>query len=185
MLTDAETLNRAAGVRVRRGARWLDENVPGWWQRVNLNTLLLESAYSCICGQVFEAQGEADNGASGYTYALRHLLAQANAWLSEIVGVAAPMSAQMLEDNYEELINKDDRDPTAVEKAMRLWEDAQARADKAAIAMGFSTGRIRSRNVTDSINLDWAPLQSQWKKLLRDRQQAAQDGAQLQLVGAA
>ena len=40
-------------VRVRNGARWLDENFPGWVDRIDLETLNLSNGESCICGQVF------------------------------------------------------------------------------------------------------------------------------------
>jgi hypothetical protein len=40
--------------RVANGARWLDENFPGWEKRINIKTLDLENGQSCICGQVFK-----------------------------------------------------------------------------------------------------------------------------------
>lgn len=44
----------AAAVRVKRGARWLDENFPGWEKRIDTTTLDLANGETCICGQVFK-----------------------------------------------------------------------------------------------------------------------------------
>ena len=38
--------------RVAAGAAWLDENQPGWWQRIDLATLDLASSCRCILGQL-------------------------------------------------------------------------------------------------------------------------------------
>jgi hypothetical protein len=37
--------------RVAAGATWLDANRPGWWQRINLDTLDLGDECKCILGQ--------------------------------------------------------------------------------------------------------------------------------------
>lgn len=37
---------------VERGAAWLDENVPGWWERIDLETLDLERCDLCVSGQL-------------------------------------------------------------------------------------------------------------------------------------
>lgn len=38
---------------VAAGAAWLDERVPGWWQRINLDALRMKSCEWCVLGQVF------------------------------------------------------------------------------------------------------------------------------------
>lgn len=71
--------------RVRNGARWLDENFPGWIDRIDLDTLALSSSGNCICGQVFrkEAQSiERIEDGSGYWFAERTLFSEANSWIS-------------------------------------------------------------------------------------------------------
>lgn len=45
--------------RVKAGAAWLDENQPGWRDRVDAVRLSLRSGCDCILGQVFEEQAEA------------------------------------------------------------------------------------------------------------------------------
>jgi hypothetical protein len=37
--------------RVAAGAAWLDANRPGWWQRINLDTLDLGDPCECVLGQ--------------------------------------------------------------------------------------------------------------------------------------
>lgn len=39
---------------IKRGMQFLDEVSPGWVEKINPATLRLESAVSCVCGQVFE-----------------------------------------------------------------------------------------------------------------------------------
>lgn len=68
--------------RVANGARWLDENFPGWVERIDIKTLNLASGNSCICGQVFYSKRRTNGG---YSYALEHLFAQANGWLTVMV----------------------------------------------------------------------------------------------------
>jgi hypothetical protein len=78
--------NRAR-IRVHNGARWLDENFPGWEARVNPKTLLLSDLSSCICGQVFSgyATSTCYIYSSGYIYAYNNLFAEANSWISALV----------------------------------------------------------------------------------------------------
>ena len=38
--------------RVERGAALLDEKMPGWWQRVDLGRLDIESGCNCVIGQL-------------------------------------------------------------------------------------------------------------------------------------
>lgn len=38
--------------RVDRGARFLDEKEPGWWDKIDLETLNMKNCYLCILGQL-------------------------------------------------------------------------------------------------------------------------------------
>lgn len=70
--------------RVSNGARWLDENFPGWTDRINIGTLELEDASNCICGQVFGQESQTWDSnlkGMGYWYAERTLFSEANAWI--------------------------------------------------------------------------------------------------------
>lgn len=69
--------------RVANGARWLDENFPGWEARVNPDTLLMHDGSRCICGQVFEEERKNLDlyMYDGYSYASAHLFREAIAWL--------------------------------------------------------------------------------------------------------
>ena len=42
--------------RAARGAALLDEHKPGWWERIDLDTLALESPCRCILGQLWSAE---------------------------------------------------------------------------------------------------------------------------------
>ena len=68
--------------RIDNGIRWLNENFPGWRNRIDINTLQLADPFRCICGQVFKDESES---LSGYNYAYNHLFAQANSWLEDYV----------------------------------------------------------------------------------------------------
>ena len=70
--------------KVARGARWLDEVVPDWWKRIDVDNLDLSDGYECICGQLFREEGAARKE-SGYNYAWNSLFAQANAWITGLV----------------------------------------------------------------------------------------------------
>jgi len=39
--------------RVAAGAKWLDEHRPGWWQRIDLDTLNLGDPCQCVLGQLY------------------------------------------------------------------------------------------------------------------------------------
>ncbi len=39
--------------KVQKGVAWLDETQPGWYNRIALDELRLESSRHCICGQLF------------------------------------------------------------------------------------------------------------------------------------
>jgi hypothetical protein len=43
--------------RVRRGAALLDERVPGWMERINLERLRLEDCRACVLGQLYGGFG--------------------------------------------------------------------------------------------------------------------------------
>lgn len=78
--------------RVANGARWLDENFPGWMDRINLETLDLNDSERCICGQVFKEEAAVSSDwiiDSGYGYARRNLFLEANSWITTLV----PMDA--------------------------------------------------------------------------------------------
>lgn len=91
MSSSAKSVTRVAEMRAKRGARWLDENFPGWEKRINLRTLQLETGESCICGQVFKKKAEKPGSFAidGFDYARTHLFAEANSWVTAIVGSPA------------------------------------------------------------------------------------------------
>jgi hypothetical protein len=70
--------------RVENGARWLDENFPGWEGRINIETLELQSTSDCICGQVFE-EVASEMGVDGYDFAIDNLFTEANSWITALV----------------------------------------------------------------------------------------------------
>lgn len=39
--------------RVARGAVWLDEHYPQWWERIEISTLDVSSCHLCVLGQVY------------------------------------------------------------------------------------------------------------------------------------
>lgn len=43
----------AIAARVARGADWLDQNYPNWWQAIEISTLDVASCHHCVLGQVF------------------------------------------------------------------------------------------------------------------------------------
>ena len=87
-----EEVEEEVNVRVRNGARWLDENFPGWVDRIDLETLNLANSESCICGQVFEQKSNNSItsvglywSSDGYDYAFTHLFDEANSWITALV----------------------------------------------------------------------------------------------------
>jgi len=42
----------SAAEAVANGAQWLDEQHPGWWRKLDLETLDLEDCANCVCGQL-------------------------------------------------------------------------------------------------------------------------------------
>jgi hypothetical protein len=69
MLTQAE-----AQARVARGAEVLDRHRPGWYRRVNLGTLQLETCTMCVLGQLGLEEGK------GFSNMCGVLLNAENAW---------------------------------------------------------------------------------------------------------
>ena len=80
-----------AAERVLNGARWLNENFPGWQDRIDPETLQLNNGEQCICGQVFAEEALNDPAESitespmGYTWAYDNLFSEANSWISAAV----------------------------------------------------------------------------------------------------
>ena len=44
--------------RVTKGHQWLDQNYPGWKEKIDLDTLELSSCLNCVLGQLY---GHFDN----------------------------------------------------------------------------------------------------------------------------
>lgn len=72
---------------VLRGADWLDEVRPEWYQLVDIDTLQMSDSGNCILGQVFreEAAEAAENGEtfspSGWEYAPPMLIQDGYDWV--------------------------------------------------------------------------------------------------------
>ena len=149
MTSSAVSVSRVADMRAKRGARWLDENVPGWEKRINLRTLRLADGESCICGQVFKKKAVAEakktgrRFASGYSYAADHLFEQANSWVTSIVP------------------KDDDLDGI--------------RGEGVAVALGFDSGSLEDylsssiRFKSDRVFVNFSDLQTAWVKLVGQR----------------
>jgi hypothetical protein len=138
----------AAKTRVCRGARWLDENFPGWEERIDLDSLQLTSAYKCICGQLFEKEGAAlKPDVTGFNYAVNHLFAQANSWISETVGMKPVVG------------------PIGYRYGVR-----NERSDRVAKALGFHDGACKiKRTKSDSYWVSYSALEQAWRDLLGER----------------
>ncbi len=147
------TSAQVASVRVKRGAKWLDENFPGWESRIKPKTLDLADGKQCICGQVFKGK---KRGVSGYAYATVTLFSEANKWINGIVKMQTESQA----------------------KSQGLDEDAWFnRAQRVAVALGFDSGSV-FEDADDNIvpaaesDMEWVgftDLQSAWKNLLAKR----------------
>ena len=46
-------MNPVAKARVEAGAKFLDEKHPGWENKINLETLAMNSSWRCILGQLY------------------------------------------------------------------------------------------------------------------------------------
>lgn len=57
-----------------RGAQFLDQHRPGWYELINLNTLSLESPCRCILGQLHPESNRLSSGISGYYVGLEKLV---------------------------------------------------------------------------------------------------------------
>ncbi len=53
---------------VQRGAQWLDERVPDWETRIDLETLNIDDGTVCVLGQVFAADADQCGYISGYHF---------------------------------------------------------------------------------------------------------------------
>lgn len=140
----------ASAVRAKRGARWLDEEFPGWEERINTRTLDLGRGEKCICGQVFQKKaGRSRKFSDGFEYAEDTLFTEANAWINAIVKMET--------------------------KKQGLHSDSwNERAERVGIALGFQAGSIRwtrgsGRNITDGVDVDYGDLQLAWENLLAKR----------------
>jgi len=60
--------------RVARGAALLDEKLPGWDQRIDLDRLNLGDCFTCILGQLFTDQGWAELEVTPYVLGASELL---------------------------------------------------------------------------------------------------------------
>lgn len=49
---------RASIIHVQHGTEFLNENLPGWYQRINLDSLGILDEKKCILGQLFGSYGE-------------------------------------------------------------------------------------------------------------------------------
>lgn len=58
--------------RVARGAAFLDEKLPGWWQKeqISLNRLDLSDGCGCVVGQLYEPRAHADDTETGFEAAI-------------------------------------------------------------------------------------------------------------------
>ena len=179
MMTDQEILNRAAGVRVRRGARWLDER----WERVDIDTLLLESGLPV---HLRAGVREARQGCGRWQRAhLRHAYPHGTGqWLAQSHGrlKAAEASVQQVRGPVRHPDRSGDPDPHDVAAALEAWETASVRADEVAKTSGSGEGHVaKSRALSDNLYVGWHSLERQWKALIAIRQQAAKDI--MELVG--
>lgn len=65
---------------VRNGEDFLDKEMPGWYEKIDLSILKMTSAGSCICGQLWMGRemqpllSENDSTRAGYYYATQFIL---------------------------------------------------------------------------------------------------------------
>lgn len=71
MITKAHIKNIEA--RVRRGAKWLDKNEPGWETKINPSLLEMQSGQDCVLGQVFFDRTDPDAWDNGFDIGLKVL----------------------------------------------------------------------------------------------------------------
>jgi len=75
---------------VARGVALLDETVPGWRDRIDLDTLDVESTSACVLGQVFAADAEHDGWYGGWGVGMRDLFGETDEVHSVPHGFEAP-----------------------------------------------------------------------------------------------
>lgn len=152
--------------RVERGARWLDENFPGWEGRIDLDTLELSSSEQCICGQVFKQEAATVHGATqamgawtsvatGFDYAYKSLFTEANSWISGLVSDPVPTSEA-------QILRKKDMTPEQID-----------RQNIVSAGLGFYIGTSGFHTVEGHFPINpevtYGNLQAEWKRLIRER----------------
>ena len=130
-----------AAERVARGARWLDENFPGWEERIDPSTLELSDGQRCICGQVFARTARMNGKQDGFMYAYHDLFTEANSWISGLI-----------EEAYGE----------SKSKGTGAYASAVSRE------LGFSDDS-GYRDFYDDEYVSYSKLQYAWEKLLANR----------------
>lgn len=154
-VTTYEQRLRAARSRVKSGARWLDENFPGWESRIDLDTLELKNSFNCICGQVFEKEARQTGylSCSGFSYAESNLFTEANSWVTSLVGIKPGNPDTEQNDN----------------RISALYD----RITRVSIALGFCGGSItKPRWQRQAIYVQFEELQNAWVELLQGRANA-------------
>jgi hypothetical protein len=143
--------------RVARGAQWLDCIVPGWEQRIDVETLELVSAQRCICGQLFakEAFALARNGEyySGFSYAKDTLFSEAISWLRSTYGV----SQVSLDPSYDE---------------------SQSPRTLIAGELGFAVLYSQDTSAYEERDEEMNALEAEWRLLLAERAKRREELAQ-------
>lgn len=69
----SQLMPTSAAEAVANGAQLLDEKHPGWWRAIDLNTLMLSSCASCICGQLAVTSYGATTGSNATSNYLKYL----------------------------------------------------------------------------------------------------------------
>ena len=140
--------------RVLNGARWLDENFPGWEGRIDLDTLELSSSSQCICGQVFrELADKAPTGVDGFTIAHRTLFSEANSWITGMILMESIPVGWQEGDPMPDL----------------SWEQTE-RASVVGALLGFMSDR--DSGIPDDHDHDpvgYWDLQQEWHALVKER----------------
>lgn len=95
---------------VELGAKLLDENLPGWYSRIDLADLDIESPDWCILGQLYPSYKEGVNRLSSALSSLfnpsKYGFDVSPYYEREDMGIKLPDALQMLEDAWTELINQ-------------------------------------------------------------------------------
>lgn len=72
MITKTHIKNIEA--RVRRGAKWLDKNEPGWADKIDPDKLDMTTGQHCVLGQVFFDRTDPDSWDNGFDIGLKALM---------------------------------------------------------------------------------------------------------------